>query len=89
MEQNNKPACVADAETNKRILALVKPEYMKRIPFFIRKHATEETCKRIAKEHPDVYELAKREETFTIEAQEQMANIINGIFEQKMKKHNM
>lgn len=76
-----------DQEANKRILELVKPEYMKRIPFFARKHATGSTCELIAKEYPEIYKLAKSEETFTQEVQERIGTIINGIFEKKMQKH--
>lgn len=40
---------------NEKIIALVKPEYLKKIPAIFRKHATEGTCKLIAREHPDLY----------------------------------
>ena len=80
---------INDKQANKRILALVKPEYMKRIPLFVRKHATGRTCELIAQEHPDLYKLALSEETFTSEAQERMSELINGIFEERMKKHDL
>lgn len=51
---------INDKQANKRILALVKPEYMKRIPLFVRKHATGRTCELIAQEHPDLYKLTHR-----------------------------
>lgn len=89
MTANKKAIGATDAVTNKRILALVKPEYMKRIPFFVRKHATEKTCELIAEEFPELYQLAKSEETFTEEAQKQMENIINDIFEKRIQKHHM
>ena len=40
---------------NEKIIALVKPEYLNKIPKMFRKHATENTCKLIAREHPDLY----------------------------------
>lgn len=41
--------------TNEKIITLVKPEYLKKIPAIFRKHATNNTCKLIAKEYPDLY----------------------------------
>lgn len=85
----NNDHALTDAQANKRILALVKPEYMNKIPFFVRKHAIGETCKLIASEHGELYRLALNEETFTSEVKEQMRQVINGIFEERMKKHKM
>lgn len=45
---------------NEKIIALVKPEYLNKIPKIFRKHATENTFKLIAKEHPDLYKLLKK-----------------------------
>lgn len=41
--------------TNEKIIALVKPEYLKKIPKIFRKHATDNTCKLIAREHSELY----------------------------------
>ena len=41
--------------TNEKIIALVKEEYLNKIPKIFRKHAVEGTCKLIAREHPDLY----------------------------------
>lgn len=83
-------------EADKRILALVKPEYMEKIPAFIRGHATGNSCRLIEKEHPDLYvafEAAVTESGSAAELPhdvvEQMTTLINGIFEQRMKKHHM
>lgn len=46
---------------NEKIIALVKPEYLNKIPKIFRKHATENTCKLIAKEHPDIYKAFEEE----------------------------
>lgn len=89
MAANEKLLGVINQEANKRIIGLVKSEYMERIPFFVRKHATEGTCKLIAKEYPEIYELAKSEETFTQEAQEKLYTIINEVFEKRMQKHGL
>ena len=67
---------------NEKITALVKPEYLNKIPKMFRKHATENTCKLIAREHPDLYKAFEEEK-------EEMRKIVNGIFEERMKKHKM
>lgn len=46
---------------NEKIIALVKPEYLNKIPKIFRKHATENTFKLIAKEHPDLYKAFEEE----------------------------
>lgn len=74
-------------DANEKILALVKPEYMEKIPKIFRKHATENTCKLIVEEHPDLYSAFEGEPS--AEQKEEMANIVNGIFEQRMEKHHM
>ena len=75
---------------NEKIIALVKPEYLKKIPAIFRKHATERTCKLIAREHPDLYSaFEKGVEQPTEEEKQQMTKLVNGIFEERMKKHKM
>lgn len=72
---------------DERILELVKPEYMEKIPKLFRKHATEATCALIAREHPELYAAFENEPS---ESQtEEMTKIVNGIFEQRMSKHHM
>lgn len=78
---------VLDKSANERILALVKEEYMKRIPFFIRGHATGKTCQMIAREFPDLYDQFKTEPSE--DAKNQMSKLINDIFAERMSKHNM
>ena len=67
--------------------ALVNPEYMKRIPFFVRGHATSKSCEFIAKQYPELY--AAFEDEPSAQQVEEMAKIINELFEQRMKKHNL
>ena len=45
---------ISDKETAEKILALVPQDLIKRIPFFVRKHATTRTIKRISIEHPEL-----------------------------------
>ena len=73
--------------TNEKIITLVKPEYLKKIPAIFRKHATNNTCKLIAKEYPDLY--AAFEKDPSDEQKQKMTKLVNGIFEERMKKHNM
>lgn len=74
---------------NEKIIALVKPEYLKKIPAIFRKHATERTCKLIAREHPDLYSAFEKGVEPTEEKKQQMTKLVNGIFEERMKKHKM
>ena len=72
---------------NEQIIALVKPEYLEKIPKMFRKHATSGTCKLIAREHPDLYAKFEDGEASSAD-KEEMTKLVNGIFEQKMKKHH-
>lgn len=77
----------ADEAANKKILALVKPEYMKRIPFFVRGHATGKTCGLIAREFPELYNAFKGDPDDSQKSE--MSRLVNGIFAERMAKHNM
>ena len=72
---------------DEKILALVNPDYIKRIPFFVRGHATGKSCELIAREYPELYTAFEDEPS--AQQVEEMAKIINELFEQRMKKHNL
>lgn len=72
---------------DEKILALVNPEYIKRIPFFVRGHATGKSCEYIAREYPELYAVFEDEPS--AQQVEEMSKIINELFEQRMKKHNL
>ena len=74
--------------TNEKIIALVTPEYLKKIPKIFRKHATDNTCKLIAREHLELYKAFEYGEPTDSQKQE-MTDLVNGIFEERMKKHSM
>ncbi|MDD6565832.1 MAG: hypothetical protein PUF11_03485 [Parafannyhessea umbonata] len=74
---------------NEKILALVPAESVKRIPFFVRRHALSKTFEKIEHEHPDLYAAAAREGELPEDVREQLSQIVNGIFEQKLRKHNL
>lgn len=73
--------------TIEQISALVKPEYMEKIPKMFRKHAIEGTCKKIARENAELYAAFENGHP-NDEQKQQMAELVNGIFEQRMKKHH-
>ena len=72
---------------DEKILALVNPDYIKRIPFFVRGHATSKSCEYIAQTHPELYATFEGEPS--AQQVEEMSKIINELFEQRMKKHNL
>lgn len=74
---------------NEKIIALVKPEYMERIPRLIKGHAIKGTCKLIAREFPEAYAEAEKEGELSEEAKQALTMIVNDIFEERMKKHNL
>lgn len=74
---------------NERIAALVKPEYLERIPSFIKDHAMKATCKLISKQFPEIYDAFSQEAEPSEDATSQMSLIVNDIFEERMAKHNL
>lgn len=82
-------AVISDKETTDRIIALVPEEWVRKIPFFVRKHAITKTVEKIANEHPDLYAAARRKEGMPAKEKEELRQIITGIFEEKMNKHNI
>ena len=80
---------ISDKETVAKILALVPQEWIKRIPFFVRKHATTRTIKRISIEHPELYAIAERNGKIPEKEREELRQIITGIFQEKMNKHKI
>lgn len=52
-------ANITDKEAADKILALVPQEWIKKIPFFVRKHATTKTIERIANQYSELYAVAK------------------------------
>lgn len=72
---------------DEKILALVNPDYIKRIPFFVRGHATSKSCEYITQKHPELYATFEGEPS--AQQVEEMSKIINELFEQRMKKHNL
>ena len=80
---------ISDKEAAAKIVALVPQEWMKRIPFFVRKHATTRTIKRISIEHKELYDVAKRSGEIPEKEREELRQIITDIFQEKMNKHKI
>ena len=89
IKQGLSEAVISDKEAGKKILDLVPEEWIKRIPFFVKGHATTKTIDRIAKEYPELYAVAKREGALPEKEREELRKIITDIFEEKMKKHKI
>ena len=80
---------ISDKEAAKKILALVPEEWIKRIPFFVRGHATTKTVERVAKQYPELYAVAKQQGELPDKEREELRAIMTSIFEEKMNKHKI
>ena len=80
---------ITDKEAADKILALVPEEWIKKIPFFVRKHATTKTIERIANQYPDLYAVARKSGELPEKEREELRRIITDIFQEKMNKHNI
>jgi mitochondrial fission protein ELM1 len=80
---------ITDKEAADKILALVPQDWIKKIPFFVRKHATTKTIERIAHQYPELYAVAKKPGELPEKEREELRGIITGIFKEKMAKHNI
>ena len=79
---------ISDKETAEKILALVPQDLIKRIPFFVRKHATTRTIKRISIEHPELYAQLKQVVRFQ-KKKRRITPDYHDYLEQKMNKHSI
>lgn len=89
IEKGLSTAEISDKEAADKILALLPEGWIKKIPFFVRKHATSKTIERIANERPDLFAIAKLEGDLPEKEREELRNIITDIFKEKMAKHNI
>ena len=64
-------------------------EWIKRIPFFVRGHATTKTVERVAKQYPELYAVAKQQGELPDKEREELRLIMTSIFEEKMNKHKI
>lgn len=82
-------ALIDDKAAAQKILDLVPQEWIKKIPFFVRGHATTKTIEKIAKEHPDLYAVAKQQGALPTKEREELKAIVTSIFMERMKKHHI
>lgn len=82
-------AKLTDKEATKKILALVPKEWIKKIPFFVRGHATTKSVEKIANEYPDLYAIAKEPGELPEKEREELQKIITDLFKERMDKHNI
>lgn len=80
---------ITDKEAGQKILDLVPEEWIKKIPFFVRNHSITKTIERIANDHPELFEVAKRPGDLPEKEREELRKIIADIFKEKMEKHNI
>ena len=86
IEKGLSTAEISDKEAAKKLLAL---EWIKRIPFFVRGHATTKTVERVAKQYPELYAVAKRQGDLPEKEGQELRKIMTAIFEEKMNKHKI
>ena len=70
---------ITDKEAAKKILELVPSEWIKKIPFLVRAHATTRTVARVAKQEGPLPEKER----------EELREIMTNIFAEKMNKHKI
>ena len=66
---------ITDKEAAKKILELVPREWIKKIPFLVRAHATTRTVARVAKQYPELYAVAKQEGPLPEKEREELREI--------------
>lgn len=89
IEKGLSTAEVSDKEAGDKILALVPDGWIKKIPFFVRKHSTTKTIERIARDYPELYAVAKMPGELPEKERDELQKIITDIFREKMAKHNI
>lgn len=88
IEKGLSTAEITDKEAADKILALVPEEWIKKIPFFVRKHSTTKAVEKIAKEHPKLYEVAKLPGELPEKEREELKTLITNLFRERMN-HNI
>lgn len=89
IQQGLSEAVITDRKAAEKILALVPQEWIRKIPFFVRGHATTKAVEKIAKEHLDLYAVAKQEGELPEEEKEQLRELIVALFKERMERHHI
>lgn len=82
-------AQISDQAAAKKILDLVPAEWIKKIPWIVRKHATTKTVERVAQQYPELYAVAKQEGDLPVKEAQELKKIMQDIFQEKMAKHKI
>lgn len=77
---------ISDKEAGDKILALLPDGWIKKIPFFVRKHSTTKTIEKIANTYPELFAVAKKEGELPEKEREELRKIITDIFREKNGK---
>lgn len=80
---------ITDKEATKKILDLVPEEWIKKIPLPVRGHATTKSVAKIAKSHPDLYEIAKKPGELPEKEREELKKLITDLFRERMNRHKI
>lgn len=89
IEKGLSTAEISDEEAADKILALVPEEWFKKIPFFVRGHATTKAIEKLENEHPDLYAVAKKPGNLPDKERKELQNIMTDLFRDRMEKHNI
>ena len=83
INQGLSTAEISDKEAAKKILALVPEEWIKRIPFFVRGHATTKTVERVSKQYPELYAVAKQQGELPDKEREELRVIMKAFLKKR------
>ena len=78
-----------DKETADKIIALIPQDMIKRIPFYVRKHAITRTVKRVLLEYPELYAVTEQEGQLPEREAQELRQTLTDIFQEKMNKHKI
>lgn len=87
IEKGLSTAKISDQEAADKILALVPQEWITN--FFFRKHSTTKAVEKIANEHPDLFEVAKRPGDLPEKEGEELKKLITDLFRVRIVKYHI
>lgn len=74
---------------DEKIAALIRPEYLDRIPSFVRRHAAERVCALISRKHPELYAAFSEGEEPDEAQLRRMRELVNEAFAERVNKHQI
>ena len=69
-----------------RIIRLIRPEYLEQTPSFLRRHAVENTCRMVARNHPEQYAVFSDAAEPDDAAKSQMSALVNSIYLDRLSR---